>query len=590
MRNISKLQMAPNWTRRFIHLDSYKEYCNHPTAFTLKINHGGQLTCPPNVRYIGGKANWFNDVDADTFSIIDKTNNGGPSESNPAKRACESNAGKSFSESNDGKRGSGSSNVKRPSGSNKGKRPIVIEDDDGSDSSEYSGDSEDSDDSDFDIGDEDIIGDVDVDMDDFRKHTDENVEWTECTEKEQVPPPFDYEEVDLEEFGSGTESDDPECERKRALKKLAKAHRPVDGLVYSDNFYIGQCLANKTLIKEMVSKIVVAQRRQLWLSRNEKLRMTEVCRGKKSIGKCTASFLSKEIEEAIKPDPRVPIASLKDQLQRKYELGLSDMKIFRAKTNGQKKTLLGPYPGQILTAVGVDPNNGIYPLAYAVVEGETKESWLWFLDCLGDDLELFRNSNFTFISDRQKVPWWGELFKDLLWEKCNVQQFRGLERIWKRSRNLSEMYNWLYRIATQHCASHTSRYKVIWNGGDLYDTTGPHGDKCVVNITLRSCACRKWEITGMPCKHAVASIWDMANNGLEPGIPESWVHESYWLKTWVDMYRFKVNPCNGPELWPESDTPITLTAPNYKPPIGRPKKKRRKSAAEIYDNLVKRGR
>ncbi|GJV99159.1 mutator type transposase [Tanacetum coccineum] len=148
--------------------------------------------------------------------------------------------------------------------------------------------------------------------------------------------------------------------------------------------------------------------------------------------------------------------------------------------------------------------------------------------------------------------------------------------------NATKLFNLIKRDAAQ--------YKVIWNGGDLYDTTGPYGDKCVINIRLRSCACRKWEITGMPCKHAVASIWNMANNGLEPGIPESWVHESYWLKTWVDMYRFKVNPCNGPELWPESDTPITLTAPNYKPPIGRPKKKRRKSAAEIYDNLVKRGK
>ncbi|GJR27340.1 mutator type transposase [Tanacetum coccineum] len=36
--------------------------------------------------------------------------------------------------------------------------------------------------------------------------------------------------------------------------------------------------------------------------------------------------------------------------------------------------LSGPYPGQILTAVGVDPNNGIYPLAYAVVESESKDS------------------------------------------------------------------------------------------------------------------------------------------------------------------------------------------------------------------------
>ncbi|GJW22873.1 hypothetical protein Tco_0033495, partial [Tanacetum coccineum] len=196
-------------------LDSYKEYCNHPTAFTLKINHGGQLTCPPNVRYIGGKSNWFDDVDADTFSTIEvqtMVKDLGyihtdlmlyykipklPLHNGLKSLACDKDVMEMcqyvsqcklmevfvihpISEPDlvdNGKRGSGSSNVKRPSGSNKGKRPIVIEDDDGSDSSEYSGDSEDSDDSDFDIGDEDIIGDVDVDMDDFRKHTDENVEW-----------------------------------------------------------------------------------------------------------------------------------------------------------------------------------------------------------------------------------------------------------------------------------------------------------------------------------------------------------------------------------------------------------------------------
>jgi hypothetical protein len=63
----------------------------------------------------------------------------------------------------------------------------------------------------------------------------------------------------------------------------------------------------------------------------------------------------------------------------------------------------GPYPGQLLTVVCVDPNHDIYPLAYALVEAETTSSWTWFLTCLGDDLDLGKNSNFTFISDRQKV-------------------------------------------------------------------------------------------------------------------------------------------------------------------------------------------
>ncbi|GKD31829.1 hypothetical protein Tco_1242607 [Tanacetum coccineum] len=318
-------------------LDSYNEYRNHPTAFTLKINHGGTLTSPPNVRYRGGKANWFDDVDADTFSAIevqtmvkdlgyvhkdlqlyykipkcnldiglkplscDKdvmemcqyvsqckvmdvfvihpisepelvSNEDIDNEFDPLFSYPDNNTYKD--------RPSGSNAGKSPSGSNAGKRPSVIEDVDGSDSSAASEDSEDSDDSEFDVGDEDRIEDVEVDMDDFRKHTDENVEWVECNEEEvQVPPPFDYEEVDLEDFGSGTESDDLECERKRALKKLAKAHRPVDGQMYTENFYVGQSLANKQLIKEMVSKLSVAQRRQLWFTRNDKTRMRAECRG-----------------------------------------------------------------------------------------------------------------------------------------------------------------------------------------------------------------------------------------------------------------------------------------------------------------------
>ncbi|GKC47461.1 ATP-dependent (S)-NAD(P)H-hydrate dehydratase [Tanacetum coccineum] len=62
----------------------------------------------------------------------------------------------------------------------------------------------------------------------------------------------------------------------------------------------------------------------------------------------------------------------------------------------------GQYHGQMLTVVGVDANNGIYPVAYGIVESENQYSWTWFLTCLADDLDLFSNSNFTFITDRQK--------------------------------------------------------------------------------------------------------------------------------------------------------------------------------------------
>lgn len=60
----------------------------------------------------------------------------------------------------------------------------------------------------------------------------------------------------------------------------------------------------------------------------------------------------------------------------------------------------GPFKGQLLAAVRIDPNNGIYPIAYALVESECYDSWLWFIELLSADLDI--GQNVTWISDRQK--------------------------------------------------------------------------------------------------------------------------------------------------------------------------------------------
>jgi hypothetical protein len=65
--------------------------------------------------------------------------------------------------------------------------------------------------------------------------------------------------------------------------------------------------------------------------------------------------------------------------------------------------LKGRYGGQLLAAVGRDPNDNIYPIAIAVVEAETKDSWSWFLETLVGDLGPTDSTGWTFISDRKKV-------------------------------------------------------------------------------------------------------------------------------------------------------------------------------------------
>ncbi|CAN1120324.1 hypothetical protein LINPERHAP2_LOCUS143 [Linum perenne] len=66
------------------------------------------------------------------------------------------------------------------------------------------------------------------------------------------------------------------------------------------------------------------------------------------------------------------------------------------------KTLHG---GQLLSAVGIDGNYGIFPIAYAVVRVENGENWNWFLQYLCRDFDTDENTSgdWTFMSDKQKI-------------------------------------------------------------------------------------------------------------------------------------------------------------------------------------------
>ncbi|KAL6206695.1 hypothetical protein ACLB2K_023942 [Fragaria x ananassa] len=53
-------------------------------------------------------------------------------------------------------------------------------------------------------------------------------------------------------------------------------------------------------------------------------------------------------------------------------------------------------------AVGIDGNNGMYPIAWVIVEVETFDTWTWFLTNLKEDLDIHHSRHYAFMSDKQK--------------------------------------------------------------------------------------------------------------------------------------------------------------------------------------------
>ncbi|XP_057789503.1 U3 small nucleolar RNA-associated protein 25-like [Salvia miltiorrhiza] len=59
--------------------------------------------------------------------------------------------------------------------------------------------------------------------------------------------------------------------------------------------------------------------------------------------------------------------------------------------------------GRLLTAVGNYGNEGIVPIAWAVVNKENKNNWRWFMNWLKQGLKLGEGDEVTIMSDMQKV-------------------------------------------------------------------------------------------------------------------------------------------------------------------------------------------
>ena len=57
----------------------------------------------------------------------------------------------------------------------------------------------------------------------------------------------------------------------------------------------------------------------------------------------------------------------------------------------------------MLSAVGLDGNDQMVPIAWAIVDKENKNNWRWFIAWLKQELSLEDGSHLTIISDMKKV-------------------------------------------------------------------------------------------------------------------------------------------------------------------------------------------
>ena len=114
--------------------------------------------------------------------------------------------------------------------------------------------------------------------------------------------------------------------------------------------------------------------------------------------------------------------------------------------------------GQLLSAVGKDGNNQMYPIAWALVEGENQASWTWFIELLMQDLGISDGLGWTIISDQQKGL--ENAVANLLPHGEHRNCARHIYANWKKKGHSSQLLKKLFWKAVK-CTTHHDFQRVM---------------------------------------------------------------------------------------------------------------------------------
>lgn len=160
-----------------------------------------------------------------------------------------------------------------------------------------------------------------------------------------------------------------------------------------------------------------------------------------------------------------------------------------------------------------------------------------------------------------------EGIKDKMMIRNNEKRLGAVKARWQITPHFTEQLE-LAKKSSRWC---TPRISDV----GLWQVTNAKGDAThSVNLVDRTCGCRRWDVTGLPCNHACSAIIKAKQ------APEQYVSPFFKKPMYVAAFEPIIYPVPGQHDWPKTETP-DIIPPVFHITKGRKQEKRRKGKFEV---------
>jgi hypothetical protein len=131
------------------------------------------------------------------------------------------------------------------------------------------------------------------------------------------------------------------------------------------------------------------------------------------------------------------------------------------------------------------------------------------------------------------------------------------------------------RHATQYC-------HVLWNSAYGFEVRDKKW-RFTVDLQQKTCSCKYWQLSGIPCQHACAALFTMSDE------PNNYVNACFSIDHYKKTYQHVLQPVEHESTRPVYPNPRPLPLVVKKMP-GQPQTKRRMDALERVNSSTKSSR